>query len=220
MVTIHRAAHIAALLLTSLFLLSCGNEGSEEARLAFENSQPSTELPAGHPPIEAASPAPATDAPATSVAGVVWSVPDGWEPQGARSMRVATYTIRTNREGTAECAVFFFGTRQGGDVQDNIDRWVNQFQQPDGSPSADRAKTAKTQKSGWPLTTVDVSGTYNGGMVTSGQSQEPQVGFRMLAAIVEGPEGAVFFKLTGPEAVVESSAAEFSALLESLRPAG
>ena len=38
-----------------------------------------------------------------------------------------------------------------------------------------------------------------------------------LGAIVEGPEGLVFFKLTGPAATVRSASAEFDAMLHSLK---
>lgn len=200
-------------------LQACGSDGSEEARLAFENSSPAAVLPSGHP-TDAKVPQdhPGT-ASSSSVAGVAWTVPQGWEEQGARAMRAASYTIRTNREGTAECAVFYFGTGQGGGIQANIDRWIHQFAQTDGSISTERAHTSHAEKSGWSLTTVDVSGSYTGGMGPASQSQEPQPGYRMLAAIIEGPEGPVFFKLTGPEAVVQASVSDFNTLLDSLRPA-
>jgi hypothetical protein len=208
-------------LLAAISLWACGSDSSDRARTEFENTQPQTSaaLPPGHPPIGEPTPAEPGGAAITSTAGVAWNLPKGWEAQGPRTMRVATYTIHTNREGTAECAVYFFGTGQGGDVQANIDRWINQFQQADGSPSSGHASTSHAQQSGWALTTVDVSGTYTGGMGPMSGNQEPQPGYRMLAAIIEGPEGPVFFKLTGPQAVVEASEADFTSLLQSLHAA-
>jgi hypothetical protein len=41
----------------------------------------------------------------------------------------------------------------------------------------------------------------------------------LLGAIAKGPQGAVFFKLTGPRAVVEHAKAGFDGLLESIQPA-
>ncbi len=208
-------------LVVCMVLSGCGSEGSEEARQAFEAPGTTASLPQGHPSIEAQPDAAETAAaPAvSSVAGIAWTAPEQWEAQGARAMRAATYTIRTNREGTAECAVFFFGSDQGGAVGANIDRWINQFEQPDGTPSAERATSSHSEQSGWPLTQVEVAGTYTAGMGAAGQGQEPQSGYRLLGAIIEGPQGAVFFKLTGPEAVVEDSRDEFAALLASIRPA-
>ena len=216
-----RFAGAFTLLLGSWTLLcGCGSDGAEEARKAFEDSGTTASLPQGHPPIqgqpEAAAPSSAPAA--SSVAGMAWTAPEHWDAQGARAMRAATYTIHTNREGTAECAVFFFGTGQGGDVQANIDRWINQFQQPDGTPSSERAKSSRSEQSGWPLTKVEVAGTYTAGM-GPGQAQEPQAGYQLLGAIIEGPQGAVFFKLTGPQVVVDESRDEFDALLASIRPA-
>lgn len=205
-------------------LLGCGSDGADEARKAFEEPGTTASLPAGHPPVETGTGTGtetgySSSPPAAGVvAGLAWTAPEHWDAQGARAMRAATYTIHTNREGTAECAVFFFGEGQGGDVQANIDRWINQFQQPDGAPSAERAKSSRTEQAGWPLTRVEVGGTYTAGM-GPGQAQEPQAGYRLLGAIVEGPQGAVFFKLTGPEMVVEDSRDEFDALLASIRPA-
>lgn len=213
-----RTMYKAATLLAALLVQACGTDGSEASRAAFDRAGSGSSLPAGHPPIESPPAAEGGPSPAM-VAGVAWTVPAGWEDAGSRSMRVATYTIRTNREGTAECAVFYFGSGQGGDVQSNIDRWLNQIEQPDGTSTKERARTAQREQSGWPLSTVDVSGTYNGGMASSPTGQPAQPGYRLLGAIVEGPQGPVFFKLTGPEAVVEASVAGFQALLESIRPA-
>ena len=215
-----RVVRWTVLAVAGVTLMACQSSDSDKARAEFQNTPSATQLPPGHPPIDTRPEAAPTGEVPSSVAGVAWTAPKGWEPQGPRSMRVATYTIHTNREGTAECAVYYFGTGQGGGIQANIDRWINQFQQPDGTASASHAHTEHAERSGWPLTTVDVSGTYTAGMGPMSQSQEPQMGYRMLAAIVEGPDGPVFFKLTGPEAVVEASRGDFEVLLASLKPAG
>jgi len=52
------------------------------------------------------------------------------------------------------------------------------------------------------------------------QSQgKKQPGFRLLGAIVEAPQGLVFFKCTGPTATIGKAQAEFDALLGSLAKA-
>jgi hypothetical protein len=40
--------------------------------------------------------------------------------------------------------------------------------------------------------------------------------FRLLGAIVEGPQGSVFFKLTGPASTIAAAEQEFDALIGSL----
>ena len=47
------------------------------------------------------------------------------------------------------------------------------------------------------------------------QSQGKRPGLRLLGAIVESPEGLVFFKLTGPAATVGAAQADFEALVAS-----
>ncbi len=45
----------------------------------------------------------------------------------------------------------------------------------------------------------------------------PKPGYRMLAAIAQGTEGPVFFKLTAPEKTANAAEADFEKMLESLR---
>ena len=140
--------------------------------------------------------------------------PAGWKSEGQRPMRLATYTLAPG----AECAVYFFGTGQGGSVDANIDRWVGQFQQADGKPSKSTAKIAKRTIHGLPVTTVDVSGAYTGMGGPTAQAGAPVPGYRLLAAIAEGPQGSVFFKFTGPAKIVAANQAGFDKMLESLGP--
>ena len=126
-------------------------------------------------------------------------------------MRAATYIVppaKGDSEG-AECAVF---VNLGGGVQANITRWIGQFENTDGAPNQ-KSETI----GGLPVTTVDVSGTFKGGGPMMGQSSGPKAGYRLLGAIVEGPEGDVFFKLTGPAKTVAAAHDEFQAMLKSLK---
>ena len=74
-------------------------------------------------------------------------------------MRVAQYKL-PGTDGDPEDAwlvVYYFGATQGGAVQANIDRWISQMQQPDGSASKDKAKTETSTVNGLKVTSVDVS---------------------------------------------------------------
>ncbi len=132
-------------------------------------------------------------------------------------MRVVTYELpaaKGDSEG-GELAVFYFGQGQGGGVQANVDRWVSQFTQPDGSESAKKAKVTTSKRGGHPTTEVDLEGTYASGGMMGPAVKKP--GYRLRGAIVEAPEGAVFFKLTGPEKTVAAAEKDFAALLKSIR---
>jgi len=156
---------------------------------------------------------------AESAAGISWTAPASWKSQGERPMRAATYTIppATGDKAPAECAVYYFGPNQGGSVQANVDRWIGQFQQPNGKPSKDLAKTGKKAVHGLNVTTVDVSGTYTGMGGPMSASHEAVPGYRMLAAIVEAPQGAVFFKFTGTAKTVAANQTAFEKLIDSVK---
>ncbi len=66
------------------------------------------------------------------------------------------------------------------------------------------------------VTRAQVGGTYlaPGGPMMQSTGKRP--GYRLLGAIAEGPEGNVFFKLTGPAATVAAAEPAFDALVVSL----
>src|SRR5579863_338421 len=142
---------------------------------------------------------------ADSGAGVHWAMPAGWKAEAQRPMRLATYTVAPG----AECGVYFFGSGQGGSVDANLDRWIGQFLQADGKPSKAAAKVAKRTTHGWAVTTVDVSGAYTGMGGPMAQGGPAMPGYRLLGAIVEGPQGSIFFKFTGPEKTVAANQPAF-----------
>jgi hypothetical protein len=185
-----------------------------EAPLPAEkpSAQQAPMLPAGPGALGSSSGSP------SQAAGVAWTVPSGWETGPARQMRVATYSIHAiaGDPEDAECAVYFFGTGQGGTVEANLDRWAHQFTAPDGQSPAQPGKIEKRVIAGLKVSTMTVSGTYLGaGMMTS-QEQVKKPHSRMVAAIVEAPEGLVFFKLTGPLNTVAAAEGDFNSLLGTL----
>lgn len=177
---------------------------------------------------EAAATTPAAETEPTTAEGPTFEEAAGglaWraeEPLVSRrpssSMRAAEYVVRDSPD--AELTVFYFGRDQGGGVDENIERWVGQFEQPDGRASRDVARIERIEVQGMPVTTVEVAGAFAGmrGMGGGGAGARP--GYRMLGAIAEGPEGMVFFKLTGPAEAVDSAETAFRALVQSIHPAG
>ena len=134
-------------------------------------------------------------------------------------MRAATYRVPAAQGDPedGECAVFYFGPGQGGTVEANVQRWISQFEQPGGTSSEGAAKIERQVISGLPATTVDLSGTYlaSAGPMSPVKQRKPD--FRLLGAIVDAPEGNLFFKFTAPAPTVAASAEEFRAMLQSLR---
>jgi hypothetical protein len=130
-------------------------------------------------------------------------------------MRVATYVIPAARgAGEAECAVYHFGPGQGGGTDANLERWIGEFTTTSRPPD----------RSSWNVDALTVSrvrvrGAYasHAGGMGAGEAGGAQPDHELLGAIVEGPAGSVYFKLTGPAATVDAAARDFDALLGSVR---
>ena len=130
-----------------------------------------------------------------------FKAPDDWTTEKtSSSMRVAQYKL-PKAEGDKEDAslvLYYFGATQGGTAQANIDRWILQMQQPDGSSSKDKAKTETMTVNGLKVTTVDVSGTYTAEMAPGSKTFHNDDNYRLRAAVIETPKGNYFVKLAGP----------------------
>jgi hypothetical protein len=154
----------------------------------------------------------------SQAAGIGWTVPAGWEAEPARQMRIATYRLDAiaGDPEDAECAVYFFGTGQGGTVEANLERWAHQFTPPDGQSLAQPPKMETRVIAGLKVSIITAAGTYlgAGGMMSQEQVKKPN--FRMRGAIIEAPEGLVFFKLTGPLNTVAAAEGDFDSLLGSV----
>ena len=157
---------------------------------------------------------------AESAAGIEWKAPQSWKVEPARPMRAATYRIPAARGDVedAELGVFHFGAGQGGSVDANLQRWISQFEQPDGKPSQQVAKVTKEKNGNLPTTVIDLAGTYlasMGGPMAPTREKKPN--YRLLGAIVEAPGGAVFFKMTGPDKTVAAARPAFQKMLKSIK---
>lgn len=131
------------------------------------------------------------------------------------AMRAAEYVVAGTGEGEAVLSVFHFGAGLGGTVDDNVARWAGQMRSERGEPLT--PTITRRTVGALPVTLVEAEGQMSTGMPGAAQPA-PLVRARLLGAIVEGPQGLVFFKLSGPPGTVESARAAFDALLGSLAP--
>ncbi len=223
------------LLLASL-LLGCG--GEEPAPPA-----PTAEAPAaGAPTAEApAADAPATGVPAADPAaaagsefaplssrtaaagspqpgaelaapGATFTLPGAWRQEAPSSSMRLAQAVLPGDGGDAQLTVFYFGPGGGGGVEMNLQRWIGQVDpDPDGVALQDSFDAG-----GFRVTWVDVAGTLKPSTMGTGPTA-PQPGSRLLAAVVEGPEGPWFFKATGPAATLEAHRGAFLDMLRSVR---
>lgn len=197
-------------------IFGCEEEGGADEEAPTDNPAEGPAAPATGDPhagldLGGAAPQRASGSP---VGGVGWEVPEPFRAQTPSStMRAAEYLFPEEAGETAgTMTVFYFGQGQGGSVQANIDRWVGQFTLPEGTePSIERREV-----NGLPVTVIDVTGTFNGGM-GSGEGA-PSSNQRMLGAIVEGPAGPIFFKMVAAEPLVARAVTPFEELVESFHP--
>jgi hypothetical protein len=167
------------LFIAAFFCLACGNNNSTSAYDSKSNS-----------------------AATVNASGELrYKAPDGWITEKPSSgMRVAQYKLPKSEVDLedASLVLYYFGATQGGSVQANLERWINQIKQPDGSSSQDKAKTETLMVNGLKVTTVDVSGTYTAEMTPGSGDRHNAEKYRLRAAVIETPKGNYFAKLVGP----------------------
>ena len=111
----------------------------------------------------------------------------------------------------ADFIVSVFPRGDGGPIDMNLQRWINQFRDADNQP-IDAAPTVETV-AGMTVHLVDLEGRYQGmGMAA------PRPGQAQLGAIVEGPVANVFLRLLGPVETVNANRDAWNELILGLRP--
>jgi len=172
----------------------------------------SNAMPTGHPPMGATGSAAVPEhgrKPALAGAriegstlkltGIDLTIPDGWFPEPATPGPMAPKAVfkLAGVEGDAVgCSVRIthFPGMKGMDRQ-NVDRWISQVRQPDGSPSTrDHAKVTTKENGNVRLTIVDITGSVNTSMDGQGGGKPNH---RQIAAIVDHPKGPHFVKASG-----------------------
>jgi hypothetical protein len=191
-------------------LAACSREPAEPPI----GTSTSTSTPAPTPTRTATAPATAgRDLP------LLWDDPPTFVRGTPKSpARAAEYVVA--RAGSdpedAECVVMTFGSNQGGGVEDNVKRWLGQFQ-----PAAPNPRRTTMEVSGMHATLVETAGTFSAAMMPGRQgatTPTSKPGWRMIGAIIEAPSGLWFFKLTGPDLTVRTAAKHFEDMVRSARP--
>lgn len=211
---------LAAFTAGFLALGGCGGGKDNSAASAGESAAPTSDegeaTSAGDTAASAVEPEPsAVDPSRTDLGAFTVMVPASWQSQPpSTSMRKAQWQI----PGDTQLVVYYFGTGGAGGIEANLARWMGQFEQPDGTPSKDRAKITNNEVGGLAITTVDLAGTYlhKARPMATKVTKKPK--WRMLAAIVETDSGPYYFKLLGPAAGVQAAAADFAAMIGSIKP--
>lgn len=192
----------------------------------------SSALPTGHPAIGETGSATApvrVQRPAVAGANIVGStlkltgidltIPDGWFPEPAEPGPMAAKAVFKlggveGDEVGCSVRVTYFPGMKGMDRQ-NIDRWISQVRQPDGSTSTrDHAKVTTKETGNVRLTTVDVTGSVNTSMDGQGAGKP---NYRLMAAIIDHPKGPHFVKASGNADSMKKWESSVRAFIESAK---
>ena len=136
-------------------------------------------------------------------ASLRWQAPAAWRAKPVSAMRKGSYGV--GPEATpADLSVTAFPGDVGG-LAANVNRWRGQVGLPELEPSAVPGATETLTAHGLTFTLVDCAGTADAG------------GQRILAALVSWQGATWFFKLTGPDTVVEGARPAFLSFLQTVQ---
>ncbi len=141
--------------------------------------------------------------PVAQGSGLAWTAPGAWRSEAPGPMRKATYAVPGTGGEAADFSITAFPGDVGGELA-NVNRWRGQVQLPPVDDSGLAAVVDREQENGLAATVVDCG-------VPGGQ--------RILGAIVPFNGNTWFFKMIGPDALVEGAKPGFLQLLRTLRPA-
>jgi hypothetical protein len=144
------------------------------------------------------------------------TAPDGWVKKQPKFTDIVQYEFSTPAaEGDKTDGRVTIGPLRGG-VEANQQRWLAQFEQPDHSRTADRAKQQTKQIAGHTVQLLDVSGTYLAPRFAPGGGGH-LADYRMLVAVIDaGQLGTYYVRFSGPEKTVARHAADFDKMIQSL----
>ena len=148
--------------------------------------------------------------------GMQSKVPADWVSEPVTSnMRLLQFAIPAAKEADAvQFVVYYFGPKQGGSVEANLQRWKSQFSSPDGGEAEPQVSVLEDAK--LPATLIELEGTYARG-VGIGPQGEALPERMLLAAVVESPKGNIYPQLHGPAAAAKDARAAFVAFIEGIK---
>lgn len=154
------------------------------------------------------------------VAGLSFTVPYRWQSRPVEnSNRAGQWHVPLphdeDGEG-AEVTVFYFGPGIGGSAKENVTAWNGLVLDPEGNPAA--AKVTTLASGGFKITVVSIFGTYQQTVTEPGLPPVTKPKFGLLGAVVETPQGNIYWQLTGPEALVTATLPLFNKIVASVKP--
>lgn len=154
------------------------------------------ELPAGHPPMDAAPAKPTLQ----------WELPEGWKEGAPSEIRLASFRVKGDGNQEADVSVVPLAGGAGGDLS-NVNRWRGQV-------SLEPVTEAELEKLKQP---VEVAGMPADLYEQAGEAQSSDDKLRILAVVQHRDGTAWFFKMMGSDTLVAQQKPVFLKFLKTLR---
>jgi hypothetical protein len=161
--------------------------------------------------------------PVFKAGGLQFVLPARWpvEP-AATSVRAGQWRIPGPRGAVpaedGELVAFYFGPGLGGTVPENFDGWRAAVTDPAGHPVPGEAQTH--QAGGLTVSELVLAGTYHDPVPLAGVPPILRPGYGLVGAIVAGPQGSLYWRLTGPEPLVAATLPLLRRVIDSVKPLG
>ena len=157
--------------------------------------------------------------PSFPVGNLEFTIPSKWriEPveSPARGGQWRVPPLHGEGEG-GEVVVFYFGPEVGGTWKENIEAWIGTMFNAEGHPAAAEVKHHTT--GGLKISQLVVFGTYNQVVSLPGVPPVPKSNYGLLGAVIENPQGNIYWRFTGPESLITANLPLFNKVIDSVRP--
>ena len=113
-----------------------------------------------------------------------------------------------------EVVAFYFGPGVGGTAEKNIEGWIGTMVSPGGHP-ADKQWQYKT--GAFKVSQVVIFGTYNQVVASPGIPPMARPSYGLFGTVIENPAGNIYWRFTGPEALVTATLPLFEKMINSVK---
>ncbi|HVU23685.1 MAG TPA: hypothetical protein VHE13_06125 [Opitutus sp.] len=137
---------------------------------------------------------------------LTWEAPPAWQEKPLSAMRKGSFTVPGENGAAADLSITAFPGDVGG-LLANVNRWRGQVQLPPIAESELATATTALESHGLQFVIVDLANP---------QAADTD---RILGALVPFDGATWFFKLKGPDALVEQEKPAFLAFLQTVQPA-
>jgi len=157
--------------------------------------------------------------PAFKVGGLQFTIPTKWvveTPESpARAGQWRVLPLHPQDGDSGEVAVFYFGPGVGGSAKENIEAWIGTMFNVEGQPAA--AKENNHTTNGFKISQVVIFGTYNRVVSLPGVPPQSKPNYGLLGAVIEGPQGSIYWRFTGPEPLITASLPLFNKIIDGVK---